>query len=393
MLTRLRFKNWRSLRDVEIADLTPLTVFIGANASGKTNIVDALAFLRRLMVEPNREAVFFWGNSRRPIRTLGVVSEPIELELEYSRVTDKANIAYMLRVYPDVPSEMDETFSIRDGNRLNKVGSGRNGEGEFGEPFSLSGSASERLRPILRLLIPLKEEQRADYPFGFPSLGQFILYHWQILSEHGASPEISNIEPSTDYFSVREDGSNTLDVLNFMQQNRPAIFAELMNDFRWLLSHVEDASIVFDGRETRLTVKEHPLSGQDAPTISGGTLRLLAMLTAYYALDMQLPELPGLVVIEEPDTGLNPDLLDKFVEQLRSYTERADRPRQFILTTHNPAFLNYFKPEEVRIVERDETGNTSVHGIPPSVYKTLIGKYPLGEIWQMRVLGGVPHEP
>jgi len=45
MLTQFGFKNWRSLRDVTI-DLSPITVFIGANSSGKTNIVDGLRFHR-----------------------------------------------------------------------------------------------------------------------------------------------------------------------------------------------------------------------------------------------------------------------------------------------------------------------------------------------------------
>jgi predicted ATPase len=62
--------------------------------------------------------------------------------------------------------------------------------------------------------------------------------------------------------------------------------------------------------------------GKEAPTISAGTARLLAMLTAYYALDVRLAQIqmPGLVVIEEPDTALNPWLLRNFVEQLRNYT-------------------------------------------------------------------------
>src|SRR6266498_468117 len=46
MITQLRFKNWRSLKDVTIDDLQPITVFIGANSSGKTNILDAMSFIR-----------------------------------------------------------------------------------------------------------------------------------------------------------------------------------------------------------------------------------------------------------------------------------------------------------------------------------------------------------
>src|SRR5258707_4928659 len=71
MLKRLQFKNWRSLRDVEIDNLTPITVFIGANSSGKSNILDALHFMRYATEKGVREAVFAW-RGRDKIRTFGI---------------------------------------------------------------------------------------------------------------------------------------------------------------------------------------------------------------------------------------------------------------------------------------------------------------------------------
>jgi predicted ATPase len=113
------------------------------------------------------------------------------------------------------------------------------------------------------------------------------------------------------------------------------------------------------------------------------------MLTAFYALDMRFAQMPGLVVIEEPDTALNPMLLRYYVEQLRNYVE-GEHPRQVIMTTHNPRFLDWFKPEEVRIVERDEQGYTSVHQVPDYIKDIWLDKHTLGEVWMTRSLGGVP---
>src|SRR5262249_4836776 len=137
----------------------------------------------------------------------------------------------------------------------------------------------------------------------------------------------------------------------------------------WLLDHVEKIETVRDERETRFTIHEKTLPGKEAPTISAGTVRLIGILTAYYALEMQDPELPGLLVIEEPDTAIHPLLLRRFVELLRSHVKRADRPRQYILTTHNPMLLNLFEPNEVRIVERNEQGITTVHPVDINVAK------------------------
>jgi predicted ATP-binding protein involved in virulence len=132
------------------------------------------------------------------------------------------------------------------------------------------------------------------------------------------------------------------------------------------------------------------------------------MLTSYYALDLPseqfdpnpLPynnrstELPGLVVIEKPDTAIHPLLLEEFISLLRSYTAfPEDHLRQFILTTHNPILLNSLKPEEVRIVERDEHGFTTVQEPEANVVKTWFeheGAFNLGDLWTTRLLGGVP---
>jgi predicted ATPase len=87
MLTRLRFRNWRSLRDVTI-ELSPITVFIGANSSGKTNIVDALYFLRDALESNVREAVFVRQGLEK-IRTLGAdQNAPVEIELSYELEDD-----------------------------------------------------------------------------------------------------------------------------------------------------------------------------------------------------------------------------------------------------------------------------------------------------------------
>ena len=57
MISRLAIKNFRSLRDVELRP-GPLTVLIGANGAGKSNILDALRFLKEINSDPqSRERV------------------------------------------------------------------------------------------------------------------------------------------------------------------------------------------------------------------------------------------------------------------------------------------------------------------------------------------------
>ncbi|MFN8418234.1 MAG: AAA family ATPase [Anaerolineae bacterium] len=178
-----------------------------------------------------------------------------------------------------------------------------------------------------------------------------------------------------------------------MHKRHPHIFSEMQETLRYLVSHVENLETAADERETRLEVQEKIRHVEGAPTVSAGTKRLIDILTAYYALEMRSPEVPGLIVLEEPDMAVHPLLLRRLVEQLRIFTEQDGKPRQFIITTHNPALLNLFEPKEVRIVERNEAGETSVRQADEVLiekWREQTGDYNLDDLWTTRLLGGVP---
>ena len=52
MIRRVFIKGYKSLRDVDLI-LSPLTVIIGPNASGKSNLLDALGLLSRIVTGSN----------------------------------------------------------------------------------------------------------------------------------------------------------------------------------------------------------------------------------------------------------------------------------------------------------------------------------------------------
>ncbi|KAI4447860.1 hypothetical protein C823_002379 [Eubacterium plexicaudatum ASF492] len=47
MIKKLRLKNWKSFDD-SVLYIDPLTILIGMNASGKSNVIDALIFINRI---------------------------------------------------------------------------------------------------------------------------------------------------------------------------------------------------------------------------------------------------------------------------------------------------------------------------------------------------------
>src|SRR5258708_4197504 len=96
--TGLRFKQRRSLRDVTIDNLTPITVFVGANSSGKRNIFDAFRFLRDVENKGGTEAAYAW-RIREKIRTMSASdNESVELGLFFAPRDSKQTMEWQLEV-------------------------------------------------------------------------------------------------------------------------------------------------------------------------------------------------------------------------------------------------------------------------------------------------------
>ncbi len=327
MLTSLRFQNWRSLRDVTIDNLGPLTVFIGANAAGKSNIFDALHFLREGIIEDNGqliETAFRWGR----------------YDNLHTREAD-----------PDAPIRL-----------------------------TLNGRAEHGLHGPLDIRLSLDDLDDPITPR--PYWGEF-LRRWQLLAE-GFHPATAVTRQQIMPLQRMElDGRNMPVILDYLRSYKPGTYRALLADLRALHDHIDGVETYANDYETRIIVNEKGLP--DAPTVSAGTGRTLAILAAMHLLDVRDERLPGLVVVEEPNTAIHPQLHRRLVERLRAYvTAQEGAPRQIFLTTHNPSFLNLFPPEEVRIVERGPDGYTLVRPVPAAMADAwhAEGAYGLGTAWR-----------
>jgi len=385
MLTRLHFKNWRSLKDVTIDNLMPLTVFIGANASGKTNIIEALRFERDSLqyglvnVVQDRDYTTIQTDAMQKAGTVTLSFSYQLKEISPLPLIDETSLRFQKQNFPFFNSSR-----LTEGNDILDV-------------------VPETRLPI-RAEISVRNTEFVDIEHQRRSheveayLNNWILKRWQILGEGFQTPlRTSQIG---DVYVMQPDAQNTLHILNFMRDVYPEIFTELQDVFTWLMSHTTAVEVSTELNKLELSIQER--GGQPGATISAGTLRVLAMLTAIHALDMPqeyrgvnqskvfTSSSPGLVIIEEPDTALNPGLLSKFVSLLRDYTSDPEKPRQFIMTTHNPSFLSLFQPEEVRVVSRDDDGYTKVEPIPSHIKEVWLDEYGLGEVWSTRSFGGLP---
>jgi predicted ATPase len=186
---------------------------------------------------------------------------------------------------------------------------------------------------------------------------------------------------------LKPDGSNLAAVLHAMLAgpDRQSVI-DLENKLHEAIPTLRGISTPISGGpgshrvEFTLNVSAKPPVTIPSEQASDGAMLLLAFLVLVYG------NAPDILLLEEPENGLHPSRLKMVIEILRriSTGEIGYKPRQVILTTHSPLLLNFVKPEEVRIFNRDAIGATQVTAMDkvPDIDR-LQKEFAPGELWYL----------
>ncbi len=372
----LRVENYRALKTVEFRNLTPITVLLGPNGSGKSTVFDVFSFLSECFQHGLRYA---WDKRQRAqeLRTRGA-DGPIVFEIKYRERPGEPVITYHLAIDegprgPFVDEEWLQWHRQQRGKPFRFL------EYHRGQGRAISGEMPDERDT--RIEIPLRSPdliavntlgQFADHP-RVAALREFITdWHVSYLSiddtrgQPVAGPQAK----------LSRTGDNLANVVQYLKEQHPdrleAIFATLRRRVPRLESVVAD--MMPDGRllsQIKDAPFERPVLSRFA---SDGTLKMLAYLVLLYD-----PEPPRFIGIEEPENFLHPRLLPELAEECRAASERT----WLLLTTHSPHLLNSMRPEEVRVLYRDEQGYTQavraadIRGIPEFIEAGAS----LGQLW------------
>ena len=117
--------------------------------------------------------------------------------------------------------------------------------------------------------------------------------------------------------------------------------------------------------------------------MSDGTLKLFAY---YLLLHEQSPR--KLVFIEEPENGLYHQYLTNLASEMRNNVG-SGYSKQLFITTHSPFFVNALLPQDVWVLEKDESGFSSVKCAADYdlVQEMSAEEVPLGDLWYSQYFG------
>jgi len=361
-IRRVQIRGYKSIAFCDVT-LEPLTILVGRNASGKSNFLDALAFLRDLMEMRATEAVHE-RNGWRAIQCRNSHSPTIEFGLESTfeslGLTWEADYSFALRISPDNQIQVSHEHLLLTDSSGNRTLGYRIEEGNreiewIGIEHFRNGETSSQQDPIDdprflgrrrfdRLLLSLfGTSPFLDLAEGLRASG---VYHF--------SPSAIRLhQPFRAIPILARDGSNLGRAIEGLREIEP----ESVGRVRQYLSAIVPGVLDFrnqpygDFETVRFLVsgkKAEPPLEFDASSMSDGTLRALAALIA--AFQIVLPHgPPGFVGIEEPETALHPAAMRALVDALDEATLRT----QILLTTHSAEMLDNptVLPENIRVVQ------------------------------------------
>lgn len=377
MIKEITVKNWKSFEEATFF-IDPLTILIGANASGKSNLLDAFLFLFRIS-----------SNIGISQAINGDVNVP-PLRGGFEWVCRKPHDTFTIKVKVERSEKQDYQYSITC--KVNET------KAEvFYESLIILTKTGKNKTPKERVLYKTAEEEASTpalptyFNTGTQGRGKRIDLNrsYSILSQAdtlNVRKELSDavikmlkelqsifvLDPIPSHMrdykplsdTLQPDGANIAGILAALDEDKKTSVESALSYYLKDLPEKDVKRVWAEpvGKfqtDAMLYCEEGWGSEKyevDARGMSDGTLRYLAIVSALLTRKEE-----GLLIVEEVDNGLHPSRAKVLINMLK--TLGAERNIDIVVTTHNPALLdaagNVMVPF-ITVVYRDEKSGASM---------------------------------
>lgn len=389
MISSFHVRNFKSYHDATLP-LAPLTLLIGANASGKSNALEAVRLLSMLAQGRRMEEIVseiqssdetIRGNAFDLPRNAGwpVLIGCEREDAEWNR------LEVGLRLRRDGAAIQDEWMGGRDGRELYHLDAAGTG---FMRRVDLVGPLfPPPVTDQQAIFTQVDSPARLGAESQIPQAAQAFRRDLEGIRFFDPQPRRMRGYSYAGEQALKEDASNLSAVLYELcrsaglQQPLLAFVAELperpFTDIDFIVTERQDVMV-------RLTESYGHSERRDAPVLSDGTLRVLGIAAALLSA-----EAGSTIIVEEIDNGVHPSR----AESLLRNVERVARERglRVLLTTHNPALLDRLSTDAIpnvvcayRDPQRGDSRLIRLQDLPS--YPELVARGPLGQLMTRGVL-------
>jgi predicted ATPase len=389
MLTRIEIDGFKTFEGFAL-DLQPLTAIVGANASGKSNLFDALRFLSLLCQYDIRTAMqdlrgepeeFFRKTAAGSSETMAFAVEVLlprkgadafgtsfetpaqrlryELKIGIARGPEGAPRAIVVREESCFPiSRKNDTASYLQKStvnynsrvspfiRVSDIGDAiqirQDGRTKHGRPVRLSLKEASRTA--------LSTITTAEFPHLYALRDTLMNIRFLEINPRYARRANDRFEDHV----LRPDASNLSAVLARLKEETASdgqpngVLSDIAADLTSLIPSVRELDVHDDPNQRQYSFSlqfNGPLAFSSR-VISDGTIRLLVLLTV-----LNDPARRGTLCFEEPENGVHEGRIPMLIEFLRDATTMSfgTDPAYFqvLLNTHSPKVMGVLRDDEI----------------------------------------------
>jgi predicted ATPase len=362
-LEKIEITNFKSIKEQSL-ELRPLNIMIGGNGSGKSNLIQAFRLLKEVVDKNLANYTAQHGGSDGLLHYGRKHSRELTIAVTFGAGRNTTN-AYRLVLAPTNDDNLfitSEMVFFHDRTRYPN------------KPYDrtiASGARESQLR----------ENTHISAQQVLQDLDGYRVYHFHDTSDSAEAKASSDLE---DNRFLRSQAENLPAFLYLLQQSFPDHYRNIVETIRKIAPFFGD----FRLQPSRLNQEKIRLEwverGSDtyfnASSLSDGTLRFICLATL-----LLQPELPQLVLLDEPELGLHPAAIVLLAQLLSSASSRS----QVLVATQSVTLVNQFSPDDVWTVEKKE-GETTFRHLSDTDWSQWLDDYALGELWEKNLLGARP---
>lgn len=370
-LKSIELKGFKSIdAEGQIIELGPITVMLGANGAGKSNLVSFFKMLNYMTTGGLQQYVADQGfaDSLLYLGAKSTTEVSAKLRFEDERARDE----YAFVLNRDATGRLflkDETIVYHATGR------------DTPQTCNLGGGVRES---------QLKEhcdkgDRTCQVVYSLLSRCQVFQFH-----DTSTTAKIRSEGYVDDARFLRSDGGNLAAFLRQLQSKESGkrYYDRIVRHIQLMVPQFLDFDLEplsENDKYVRLNWKEKGSDYLFGPhQLSDGSLRFMALA----ALFMQPPNLrPRVIIVDEPELGLHPAAISALAGMVKAVAPTT----QIILATQSSRLVDEFTADQVMIVERDEKRpRTLFRRLSEKDLTEWLERYCLSELWEKNVLGGRP---
>lgn len=383
-IKEIHVENYRSLRNITFRP-GDLTVVIGANGSGKSNLASAFEFLSDVYDNGLEYAVLKKGGFeniayRGKRRTKSAIQFSVDYVLEnkdrfpiFFHGPERAKLLRVKHSFAfkaSVQTIRADYHVIEESLEFYKDAENDNLENcdtwplyfkmtKRGEDLEVEKGQEQNNEEIDQYVDYLKITQKFNK--SGPNIGALDLIGLgrgtpSGMSVHQFSPQIARAPGApTPSPKLTSYGENLAALVDWLQRNHPKGWRQVESSMQEIVPGLEEIGVEFSSNKllTLFFKEERTSRPWSSVEVSDGTIQTLAILCC-----LADPRV-SLLFLEEPENSVHPWIVRQLAEQFKKYSKKS----QAILTTHSPIILNVVSPYDVWICHKIG-GETLVSHLP-----------------------------